>query len=110
MGQKAKYFVYGIIGLAIFGLIYNLFVNPVNFFKSILMMLGFAVVIGVVIYYLFVGRHKGGQDSNYRKALKQSRKKYGKNTVPFTKQNGPSKIQRTTKKSSHLTVIKGNKK
>ncbi|WP_054752932.1 SA1362 family protein [Piscibacillus salipiscarius] len=98
MGQSAKYIVYSIIGLAIFGLIYNLIVNPVSFFKSILMMLGFAVLFGFIIYYFLIGRHKGGQDRNYRKAVKQSKKKYSQNTVPFTKRNGPSKIQRTNKK------------
>ncbi|WP_277673437.1 SA1362 family protein [Piscibacillus halophilus] len=110
MSQNAKYFVYGIMGLAALGLFYNLIVNPVSFFKSIFMMLGFALVIGIVLYYFLIGRRRTGQNANYRKALKQSRKKYGRNTVPFSKPNEASKIQRTNRKATHLTVIKGNKK
>ncbi|TFB23827.1 hypothetical protein E3U55_03165 [Filobacillus milosensis] len=110
MNNKAKYFVYAILGLASLGLFYNLFFDTVDFFKGTLMMIGFAVVFGLLIYYFFIGRHRSGQDSNYRKAVKQSRKKYGKNTNSrFTNSNKPSKLQRQ-KKPSHLTVIKGNKK
>ncbi|RPF55650.1 SA1362 family protein [Aquisalibacillus elongatus] len=111
MGNNFKYFVYGIIGLAAIGLLYNLFFNTVSFFKSILMMVGFAVILGFVIYYFLIGRHKSSVSSGYRKAVKQSRKKYGKaNSTYSSNTSKPGKIQRHSKKASHLTVIKGNKK
>ncbi|MGM8214093.1 SA1362 family protein [Bacillaceae bacterium W0354] len=110
MRQSMKYIVFAVLGLAVIGLLGQLFTNPGSFFKSILMMVGFAVIIGVVFYYLIFARGQG-QQAKYRKAVKQSKKKYGNSSSSFQ----PGIIRRPERMKahatrSHLKVIKGNKK
>lgn len=108
MSKNAKYIVYAIIALALLGLLGQLFTNPGNFFKSILIMIGSAVVIGLIFYYLIFARGRGEQ-AKYRQAVKQSKKKYASANSTF--QPGiirkPNKIRNH---APHLRVIKGNKK
>ncbi|GEL77355.1 SA1362 family protein [Tenuibacillus multivorans] len=113
MGRNGRFLIYGLFVLAAIGLLSQLINSPVSFFKSLLMMVGFAVVLGGLIYYFLIGRRKGHQHAKYKKAVKQSKKKYGRGQekAAFSSMgNKPSRMQKTSKKSPHLTVIKGNKK
>ena len=104
-----KYIVFAIIGLAIIGLVGQLFTNPGNFLRSILMMIGFAVIVGGLLYYFMYQRGGQSQNAKYRKAVRQSKKKYGS---PQSNQHyikKPAKI-RHSEARAHLRVIKGNKK
>ncbi|NSL50370.1 SA1362 family protein [Calidifontibacillus erzurumensis] len=114
-----------IIGLAGFGLLYRLAVNPVGLMKEVFIA---AVVIGVifVIYKIVIKKQFGGVNSQtyakYRKAAQQSKKRQIKESSNHltTKVRGAStkrplnrksnRILHTAKKREHnFTVIEGNK-
>lgn len=108
--------VYIIIGLAVVGIIAQLVTNTSGFFKSIFIMVGVAAVVTVVFYFLVSrGRKPGNEMKKYRKAVKQSARKYKKHTPPVSNRVTPGKIKQSqTKKRlrkgpSHLRVIDGNK-
>ncbi len=54
--NKFSLLVYAIIGLAVIGVITQLFTNTASFLTSILTMVGFAAAIFAVIYFLSFGR------------------------------------------------------
>ncbi len=114
-----KWLAYGITILAVVGLISQLITNPTGFARNILMMVGIAVIIGALLYFLLIRNRGGKVDQGYKKALKQSQRKYGKSTSkvnPNAKVNVQSKSQRMprmkrrTGNQPQLRVIKGNKK
>lgn len=112
-----------IVGLAAFGLIAKAVTDPYGIVKNILTML---VVAGVfyLLYKVFTSSSgsANGSQSSYKRAAKQSNKKYGKkNVTPLSntllkrnasdskgKKDSPSPLKRK-RKPSHLTVIEGKK-
>lgn len=117
--NKIAILVYLIIGLAIIGLFSQLIGNTKNFLINILMMIGIAVIIFAVFYYLFF-RKRGTSDEmkKYKQAVKQSKQKYKSNPSP-KKTTENSKVNRNSKnlavnrkgkkRATHLRVIEGNK-
>ncbi|WJE14363.1 SA1362 family protein [Halobacillus sp. ACCC02827] len=116
--------MYTLIGLAVFFVAVQLFTNTSSFLNSILMMVGFAVLIYGAIYFLFLRNRGFGGGGNrnemkkYKQAVKQSKQKY-KQPAPVVKkktvvkaQSKPSPLgKRGRKRSSgpQLRVIEGNK-
>ncbi|OZU89992.1 hypothetical protein CIL03_02325 [Virgibacillus indicus] len=112
--KKISLFVYVIIGLALVGLISQLFTNTANFLTNILIMLGVAAAVFAVIYFVFLRKPAASNDMNkYKKAVKQSKAKY-KNQNPGkqeanSKKQKPGLPRKRSKRASHLRVIDGNK-
>lgn len=104
MKLKSRQFIFiALLGLGAIGLLTT---SPTQLLK----MIGFAVLFGVIIYFVFrlIQRRNGtnwSDYSRYKKAAIQSKKRYkhqqGKKSSP------PSSFKR--KSNSHLTVIEGKK-
>lgn len=112
--NKTAYLFYGLILLALFGLVSQLFGDTRNFIMGIFMMLGFGVAVFAVFYFL-VNRSRGSSDEmkKYKQAVKQSKSKYQQSTSrdttrPSAKQKFQSK-QKGKRRPTHLRVIEGNK-
>lgn len=113
--KKTAYLFYIIIALAVFGVITQLFGNTRNFLMGIVTMLGFAVAIFALLYFV-VNRPRGSSDEmkKYKQAVKQSRSKYQQatpkkpTTVPFANQK-TVRTRKGKRRPSHLRVIEGNK-
>jgi len=110
--------VYAVIFLALFGFGYNMIADPTGLLKNVLMILGFAVLISVAFYFLFMKKRQVAAPSSdmkkYKQAVKQSQQKYKKPAPPASnviKHKQVSKIKKKTqkKRSSHLRVIEGQK-
>lgn len=110
------YVVYGIIGLAVIGLIGQLLFNLAGFVKSLLI----AAVIAGALYFLFRRLTKGKTDKKeqraFLKAAKQSKKRHKQrsgakqgrdNIASFS--NAKSKRTPRKRTDTHLTVIEGKK-
>ncbi|WP_102345626.1 SA1362 family protein [Bacillus sp. Marseille-P3661] len=113
-----------IIGLAGFGLLYRLVVNPVGLIKEILIA---ALVIGIIflIYKLVMQKRFGATghlNSKYKRAVRQSKKLYNETSTHTTKVRGLSQqsaikkplrsahTHKSSKKREHnFTVIDGKK-
>ena len=115
-----KWIAYGIAILAVIGLVGQLIINPGGFLRNMLMMIGVAVIVGFLLYFLLV-RRTSNVSSGYKKALKHTKQLYGKSGAKVkpnmkAKTGGQSKLQRMPriKKRSgnqpELRVIEGNKK
>ncbi|WP_026906668.1 SA1362 family protein [Paucisalibacillus globulus] len=108
-----KYIIYGIIGLAAIGVIFQLFTNATGFLTSILV----AVIVGLAIFgllYYFVlgGRNTSSDAKRYKQAVRQSKSKYSQTSSTQTVKNkhqvDPIK-KKLKKRPNHLRVIDGNK-
>lgn len=117
MGRnKSSIIVYAIIGLALIGIISQLFTNPMAFLKEIFMIIGVGVVLFSVVYLIFF-RSRRGTNSNemkkYKQAVKQSQQKYKKTNALQTtasKQRTHKPIKkRNNQRATHLRVIDGNR-
>ncbi|PGL72420.1 SA1362 family protein [Bacillus sp. AFS055030] len=122
MNQKVYTSIfYGIIALALFGLIAQLIHDPAKLLQRFLF-IGLILLIIYFIYRVFSSSNsqRSHQDS-YRKAAKQTIKKYNtQKSSPFKKSINKSKptsrkststplLKKRTKDASHLTVIEGEK-
>ncbi|WP_088071181.1 SA1362 family protein [Gottfriedia luciferensis] len=122
MNQKVYTSVfYGIIALALFGLIAKLIDDPVKLLQRFLF-IGLIILIIYFIYRVFTSSNsQRSQQDSYRKAAKQTVKKYNtqkssslkksiNKTKPTSRKSTSSPLlKRRTKDSSHLTVIEGEK-
>ncbi|MFD1038460.1 SA1362 family protein [Virgibacillus byunsanensis] len=112
--NKFSSLIYIIIGLAVIGLISQLFTNTANFFMNIVVMVGFGLAIFAVVYFLFFKKRATSSDMRkYKQAVKQSKSKYKQQTKsPTSSTKRPHALQmkkKQTKRASHLRVIDGNK-
>ena len=122
MNQKVYTSIfYGIIALALFGLFAELITHPARLLQRFLF-IGLILLILYFIYRVFTSSNsqRGHQDS-YRKAAKQTVKKYNtqkssslkksmnKSKPTSRKSTSSPLLKRRTKDSSHLTVIEGEK-
>src|SRR5699024_10183196 len=107
--------IYGIIALAIIGILSELFTNALNFVTSILIIMCVAARIFSAFLYI-LHRNKGStttsEKKKHRPAVKQKKRKYknhGKSTskqTNLTTTRGRKKVRR---RPHHLRVIEGNK-
>lgn len=112
-----------IVGLAVFSLVSFTIENPLGVVKNIAIML---IVVGVFyLLYKMLTSSSGSANnsqSSYKRAAKQSNRKYGKQDVtPLSKnllkknasdakgKKGNASFLRRKRKQSHLTVIEGKK-
>lgn len=111
--NKGSLLVYTIIGLAIIGVITQLFGNTASFLTNILTMLGIGVAVFALIYFLVLRKPNTTNDAKkYKQAVKQSKAKYNQqenkpNTSSKPSQSAPVK-KKPNKRASHLRVIDGN--
>lgn len=113
--KKIAYLFYLIMILAGFGLVTQLFGNTRGFLTSMFMMLGFAVAIFALLYFL-VNRSRGSSDEmkKYKQAVKQSKSKYNQAApkkpahVPAINKKAAT-ARKVKKRPTHLRVIEGNK-
>lgn len=120
MGRFMQYFIYFLIGLAVFGLGTYLVKNPVGLFMTLALTAIVAFVIFKVLSYFLNKRYNNGytggrqtdEMKKYKQAVKQSKKKYaGKNIYQSSKQNKKETIKKKKKRrhAPHLRVIDGKK-
>ncbi|MDX8046010.1 SA1362 family protein [Gracilibacillus sp. S3-1-1] len=114
--------VYGLIGLAVFGLVTSLFTDTIGLLKSLFITLLIGAAIFGLVYFFFLRRRTPNELRKYRKAVKQSKQKY-KNQQSNNGTNSSTVIRHTTsakkavtrplkptkRDASHLRVIEGNK-
>lgn len=114
--NKFSIIVYAIIGLAIIGVISQLFSNPTALLRNILIMIGMSVVVFAVFYFVFMKKRsnmKNDEMKKYKQAVKQSQRKYknsnGNRIINDQTRKQAFQIKRKNKRrTSHLRVIDGN--
>jgi len=112
---------YGMIALALFGLIAELINDPAKLLQRILF-IGLILLVLYFIYRVFTSSSsQRSQQDSYRKAAKQTVKKYNTQKTSsvkksFNKSKPTSRkstssplLRKRNKDSSHLTVIEGEK-
>lgn len=116
MRNKLSWIIYVIIGLAVIGLFSQLFKNTVSFFTSIFIMIGVALVLYGIVYFVFLKKSPTNSDEmkKYKQAVKQSKSKYKtKNQSNFKviskNKTQPTKRRKSKRRPTHLRVIEGNK-
>ncbi|WP_099158482.1 SA1362 family protein [Virgibacillus ndiopensis] len=112
--NKLSLIMYLIIGLAVVGLLSQVFTNTINFITNIFIMIGIGLAFFALIYFVFLRKRAPSSDmKKYKKAVKQSKSKYGHDNKPnFTNSKRPQQVQmkkKLNKRASHLRVIDGNK-
>ncbi|EMT47186.1 SA1362 family protein [Anoxybacillus flavithermus] len=93
-----------LIVLAIFGLTYRLWNDPIQLLKQAMII----VLIVAVFYAIYKWIQRQRFDHSYQKAVKQSKKLHHQKTKPTSKkQPRPTALKK--KHATHLTVIEGKK-
>ncbi|SES83104.1 hypothetical protein SAMN05216389_102371 [Oceanobacillus limi] len=114
--NKLPTIIYVIIGLALIGLISQLFTNTIDFLLNIFVMVAIGGAIFAVVYFLFLRKRTppSSDMKKYKQAVKQSKEKYkqpsmqAKSTSHHRTQQTPIK-NKGKKRPSHLRVIDGQK-
>ncbi|WP_338470228.1 SA1362 family protein [Niallia sp. XMNu-256] len=98
-----NYIVFGVIGLAVFGILSQIIYNPAVFFKGIAITLGIAAVIFFVVKLIYKPSPAKREQRAFIKAAKKSAKRKQQNVaIPQNRM----KMKTTPKKTSTLTPIK----
>lgn len=108
MKNQSNYFVYGLITLAIIGLIATLATNPEELLKTIFGAIASVVIIYFLFKYVFLRSNNKNEQAKYKKAVKQSKKLY--NGDQKKKEAQPAIKRSSAKSTNGLTVIEGKKK
>lgn len=98
--------IWVIIVLAVIGLGSQLIFSPQKLITQLLM-----VGVIVALFYFIFQRFRPGENGKYKKAVKQSKRKYSQSAAPIKKSltsNKPAPFKKR-KKEHHLTVIEGKK-
>ena len=102
-----NYIVYGVIGLAVIGLVSKVIFNPASFFKGIAIIVGIGAVVFLLVKLLYKPSPAKREQRAFVKAAKRSAKR--KQQKDFSPQ-GRMKIQASKstkpKKNSNLTSLK----
>jgi|SRR5690625_1771555 len=99
--------LYIIFGLALIGLMSQLFTNTGEFFKSLVYIIGFSAILFFIIRFIFFRNKSQTSDmKKYRRAVKQSKLKYKHHTKAKKQAKRPRHRRR---RASHLRVIDGHK-
>lgn len=101
-----------LLALAVFGFFYQLIYNPGTLLSQILFTVAIVAVF-FVIYKAFIQKRMEGKDqTQYRKAVKSSKKRMkGRESRPTASNPKPvkRKFRSGARKKNHLTVIEGKK-
>lgn len=112
MRRHQPIWMYILFGLAVVGLVSTFLTDFNSLIRNTIIT---AITIGIIyaiVHTFFLKRHNSNEIKKYRKAVKQSKKKYAqKPTGSYTqaKKRPVSKLKKRHKKTSHLRVIDGNK-
>jgi hypothetical protein len=102
-----NYIVYGVIGLAVIGLVSKVIFNPASFFKGIAIIVGIGAVVFLLVKLLYKPSPAKREQRAFVKAAKKSAKR--KQQKDFSPQ-GRMKIKASKasnpKKNSNLTSLK----
>lgn len=106
--------MYVVIALAVVGLISALIVDTAGLITSIFTSLLIGALLFGAIYLFFIKRKRSDELTKYRKAVKQSKRKYNTNTkktsMPTSLNMSSMKLSNSNRKDApHLRVIEGNK-
>ncbi|HLR66432.1 SA1362 family protein [Virgibacillus alimentarius] len=114
--NKLTFLVYIIIGLALIGVVTQLYSNATSFLANLFLMIGIGVAVFAAIYFLFLRNRAPSNDmKKYKKAVKQSKAKYKQRRNPNIKTSTRKNLQslqvkkKPSRRASHLRVIEGNK-
>lgn len=108
-------FIYIIIVVAVIGFLSVMITDTSGLIKSILTSLIVGGLIFGAIYLLFIRRRRSDELTKYRKAVKQSKRKYQTDTQKSSANSNykfttiKRSITSTRKSAPHLRVIEGNK-
>ncbi len=99
--RMISYIVFGVIGLAVIGLLSKIINNPAGFFKGIAIILGVAAVVFLLVKLLYKpSPEKSEQRAFIKAAKKSSKRKQQKDPKP------QNRMKLKQKKKSNLTSIK----
>jgi uncharacterized protein YacL len=100
------YIVYGVIGLAVIGLMSNIIFNPASFFKGIAIIVGIGAVVFLLVKLLYKPSPAKREQRAFVKAAKKSAKR--KQQKDFGQQSRMKNMKATkaTKKKGNLTSLK----
>lgn len=111
--SKLRFLIYGVIGLAVIGLLTQLFTNTSSFLANLLMTAIIGLVLFGIFYYFFHKRNQSSDAKKYKQAVRQSKSKYTQYRQSATSTNktiSPNSIKpKNKKRPTHLRVIDGNK-
>jgi|SRR5699024_9839479 len=112
--NKVPIIMYVVIALAVVGLISALIVDTAGLITSIFTSLLIGALLFGAIYLFFIKRKRSDELTKYRKAVKQSKRKYNTNTkrtsMPTSLNMSSMKLSNSNRKDApHLRVIEGNK-
>lgn len=113
--RSSQTLFYVIVGLAVIGLASFLFRDPGKLFNVLITTL----LVGLVIFFIFnavlkrrMYGHQADEMKKYRRAVKQSKKKYQQNyanTHVFQQALRTAPIRKARRRPTHLRVIEGKK-
>lgn len=111
MRSRLSGWLYIILGLAVIGLVSQLFTNTAQFMKTILYVIGFSIVVFFIIRAIFFNNKARSNDMRkYKQAVRQSKLKYKHRSeqqpIPTFKRTKRNKVKR---RATHLRVIDGHK-
>jgi hypothetical protein len=117
MSRRVNPLFYLLIGLAAFGILSFMITDTGEFIKYVLITVGIAAILFGVFYFLMNKRNASGFSDQYKKAVKQSRRKYGSThnqkqymSAAKTQQKGkPDRTKKPKRNAPHLRVIEGKK-
>ena len=112
--NKVPIIMYVVIALAVVGLISALIVDTAGLITSIFTSLLIGALLFGAIYLFFIKRKRSDELTKYRKAVKQSKRKYNTNTkrtsMPTSLNMSSMKLSNSNRKDApHLRGIEGNK-
>jgi hypothetical protein len=104
--------IWFVIILAVVGVLFQLISSPRQLITTFL--IGAAVI--AVFYFIFNRNSSSGINGKYKKAVKQSKKRYGSNYKPpkasplsSNKKTKSASQKKRVREHNHLTVIEGKK-
>ena len=113
MSRKVHPLFYLLLAFALFGLLSFIVNDTFQFIKVILITIGVATILYAIFYLIRTKSGSSGFSSNYHKAVKQSKKKYG-STNQYKQYQQAARVQklknnskRPKRTATHLRVIDG---
>src|SRR5690625_614717 len=112
--NKRSILMYAVVGLAVIGLLSQLFTNPLSLIKNVLIMLGVALAFFAVLYFITQRKQNHSDDmKKYKQAIKQFQSKYSQQTTGQERKVISSSQQQSNsqrnKRAPHFRFIEGNK-
>lgn len=108
--KQANWIPYIIISLAIIGFLSMIIVNPIGLLKSLFSLIIIGAIIFGLIHLLLNRNHTNHNEmKKYRKALKQSKRRYQNYSTAKSLRRPKTKTVRKRRRPTHLRVIEGKK-